>query len=56
MFHQANLDYINAEEIEINGETQKLSLFQAWLVIKSFYKFFRHPFNLYSPDFEMVIL
>ncbi|RKF82555.1 putative extracellular serine-rich protein [Golovinomyces cichoracearum] len=31
MFHQANLDYGNAEEITINGVTQKLSLFQAWV-------------------------
>ncbi|KHJ33641.1 putative extracellular serine-rich protein [Erysiphe necator] len=31
MFHQANLDYGNAEEIEINGVTEKLSLFQAWV-------------------------
>ncbi|POS84729.1 hypothetical protein EPUL_001873 [Erysiphe pulchra] len=31
MFHQANLDYGNAEEIEINGVTQKFSLFQAWV-------------------------
>ncbi|KAI1002290.1 hypothetical protein K3495_g5910 [Podosphaera aphanis] len=31
MFHQANLDYGNAERVTVNGVTQKLSLFQTWV-------------------------
>lgn len=31
MFHQANLNYQTAGNTTINGETTKLSLFQAWV-------------------------
>ncbi|CAD6500007.1 BgTH12-04112 [Blumeria graminis f. sp. triticale] len=31
MFHQANLDYGNAGLVSVNGVSQKLSLFQAWV-------------------------
>jgi hypothetical protein len=31
MFHQANLNYVTAPAITINGVSSKLSLFQAWV-------------------------